>query len=82
MEKEYLKITPYMVAKRLGLNALIAYRSTGLVTHKIKEVRDDVWLYNPYPEHIEDPFLKATRILMEEGFLRACCIRKFVGKNN
>lgn len=82
MEKEYLKITPYMLAKRLGLNVLIAYRSTGLMTHKIKEVRDDVWLYNPYPEHIEDPFLRATRILMEEGFLKGCSIRTFVGKNN
>lgn len=78
MEKEYLKITPWLVAKKLGFNVLECQRSTGAVTYKIKEVRDDVWLYNPYPEHIEDPFLRATRILMEEGFLRACCIRKFV----
>lgn len=70
MKKEYLKITPCLVVKKLGL----AY-------NPLKEEIDNLFIYNSTYETIEDPFagfikmycpVKAAYILIEEGFFREC----------
>ena len=42
MEKEYLKVTPYELAKRLGFNVLECHRSAVVVT---KRDEDDMFLF-------------------------------------
>lgn len=58
MKKEYLKITPWLLAKNLELGILICPRSTS-----------NAWIYRPDPDNI-DEFLKVLEISLEEGFLR------------